>query len=211
MRPARAPNVLFRMITYARPLAQLLEQLEKLPGIGPKSAQRLAFHILRAPREDSENLAQAVRDVRDKIKACTRCGNFTDAEICDVCLDPRRESSSLCIVAEARDLLAIENSNEFRGRYHVLGGVMNPIEGIGPEQLSVGALMKRVGEENISEVIMAVSPTIEGETTANYLANLLKPRGIRVTQLARGLPFGGDLDYADQMTIAGALRGRREF
>ena len=199
------------MITYARPLAQLLEQLEKLPGIGPKSAQRLAFHILRSPREDSENLAQAVRDVREKIKACTRCGNFTDAEICDVCLDPRRDSASLCIVAEARDLLAIENSGEFRGRYHVLGGVMSPIEGIGPEQLSVNALMKRLGEESISEVIMAVSPTIEGETTANYLANLLRPRGIRVTQLARGLPFGGDLDYADQMTIAGAMRGRREF
>jgi recombination protein RecR len=199
------------MLYYARPLAQLLEQLEKLPGIGPKSAQRLAFHILRAPREDTENLAQAVRDVRDKIKPCLRCGNFTDVDICDICADPRRDTGMFCVVAEARDLMAIENSGEFRGRYHVLGGVMSPIEGIGPDQLSVNSLIKRLGEENVGEVILAVSPTVEGETTANYLANLLKPRGIRVTQLARGLPFGGDLDYADQMTIAGAVRGRRDF
>jgi recombination protein RecR len=196
------------MLYYARPLAQLLEQLEKLPGIGPKSAQRLAFHILRAPREESEMLAQAVRDVRDKIKPCTRCGNFTDEEICNICTDHRRDSS---LVAEPRDLMAVENSGEFRGRYHVLGGVINPIEGIGPEQLSINMLMKRIAEENVVEAILAVPPTVEGETTANYLANLLKPRGVRATQLARGLPFGGDLDYADQMTIAGAMRGRREI
>jgi recombination protein RecR len=199
------------MLYYARPLAQLLEQLEKLPGIGPKSAQRLAFHILRAPREDTEGLAQAVRDVRDKIKPCTRCGNFTDLEVCDICTDPRRESTLLCVVAEPRDLMAVENSGEFRGRYHVLGGVMSPIEGIGPDQLNINGLMKRIGDEGVGEVILAVSPTVEGETTANYLANLLRPRNVRVTQLARGLPFGGDLDYADQMTIAGALRGRRDF
>ena len=199
------------MLYYARPLAQLLEQLEKLPGIGPKSAQRLAFHILRAPREDTEGLAQAVRDVRDKIKPCTRCGNFTDLEVCDICTDPRREGTLLCVVAEPRDLMAVENSGEFRGRYHVLGGVMSPIEGIGPDQLNINGLMKRIGDEGVSEVILAVSPTVEGETTANYLANLLRPRNVRVTQLARGLPFGGDLDYADQMTIAGALRGRRDF
>ena len=189
----------------------MLEQLEKLPGIGPKSAQRLAFHILRAPREDTEGLAQAVRDVRDKIKPCTRCGNFTDLEVCDICTDPRRESTLLCVVAEPRDLMAVENSGEFRGRYHVLGGVMSPIEGIGPDQLNINGLMKRIGDEGVGEVILAVSPTVEGETTANYLANLLRPRNVRVTQLARGLPFGGDLDYADQMTIAGALRGRRDF
>ena len=199
------------MLYYARPLAQLLEQLEKLPGIGPKSAQRLAFHILRAPREDTEGLAQAVRDVRDKIKPCTRCGNFTDLEVCDICTDPLRESTLLCVVAEPRDLMAVENSGEFRGRYHVLGGVMSPIEGIGPDQLNINGLMKRIGDEGVGEVILAVSPTVEGETTANYLANLLRPRNVRVTQLARGLPFGGDLDYADQMTIAGALRGRRDF
>lgn len=199
------------MLYYARPLAELLEQLEKLPGIGPKSAQRLAFHILRAPREDSENLAQAVRDVRDKIKPCTRCGSFTDVEICDICTDPRRDSAMLCIVAEPRELMAVENSGEFRGRYHVLGGLMNPIEGVGPDQLNINGLMRRVGEENIGEIILALASTVEGEMTASYLGNLLKPRGVRVTQLARGLPFGGDLDYADQMTIAGAVRGRREF
>ena len=199
------------MLYYARPLAQLLEQLEKLPGIGPKSAQRLAFHILRAPREDTEKLAQAVRDVRDKIKPCARCGNFTDEEICAICLDPRRDTGAICVVAEPRDLMAIENSGEFRGKYHVLGGVMSPLDGIGAEQLTIHALMQRLESEGLQEAILALSPTVEGETTANYLANLLKPRGLRVTQLARGLPFGGDLDYADQMTIAGAMRGRREF
>lgn len=198
------------MLYYPRPLAELLEQLEKLPGIGPKSAQRLAFHILRAPREDSENLARTVRDVRDKIKPCTRCGSFTDLEICDICTDPRRDSGMLCVVAEARELMAVENSGEFRGRYHVLGGLMNPIEGVGPDQLNINGLVRRVGEENVSEIILALASTVEGEMTASYLGNLLKPRGVRVTQLARGLPFGGDLDYADQMTIAGAVRGRRE-
>jgi recombination protein RecR len=199
------------MLYYARPLAQLLEQLEKLPGIGPKSAQRLAFYLLRAPREESELLAQAVRNVREKIKPCTRCGNYTDVEICDICLDPRRETTLMCIVGDPRDLMAIENSGEFRGVYHVLGGLISPIEGIGPDELRLNSLMKRLGEESISEVILALSPTVEGETTSNYLANLLHPRDVRVTQLARGLPFGGDLDYADQMTIAGALRGRRDF
>ena len=199
------------MLYYARPLAQLLEQLEKLPGIGPKSAQRLAFHLLRAPREESELLAQAVRNVREQIRPCSRCGNYTDLEVCDICLDPRRESTLLCVVGDPRDLMAVENSAEFRGVYHVLGGLISPIEGIGPDELRLNSLMKRLGEQNISEVILALSPTVEGETTANYLANLLRPRDIRVTQLARGLPFGGDLDYADQMTIAGALRGRREF
>lgn len=199
------------MLTYARPLAQLLEQLEKLPGIGPKSAQRLAFHILRAPREDSELLAQALRDVRTNIHPCARCGNYTDTELCGICQDPRRDDALLCIVAEPRDVMAIENSGEFRGRYHVLGGVMNPLDGIGPEQLSLGQLMKRLHEESVTEAMLALSPTIEGETTANYVARLLKERGVRVTQLARGLPFGGDLDYADQITIAGAVRGRREF
>ena len=199
------------MLIYARPLAQLLEQLEKLPGIGPKSAQRLAFHILRSPREDSQLLAQAIGDVRDKIKPCLRCGNFTDTDLCIICLDARRDEHQLCIVAEPRDVMAIENSGEFKGRYHVLGGVMNPMDGVGPDQLTLGSLVKRVGDEGVTEAMLALSPTVEGETTANYVARLLKERGVRVTQLARGLPFGGDLDYADQMTIAGAVRGRREF
>ena len=198
------------MLYYPRPLAQLLEQLEKLPGVGPKSAQRLAFHILRASREDGQNLAQAIVNVREKIHPCARCGNFTDLELCDICTSPRRDSTQLCVVAEPRELIAVENSGEFRGRYHVLNGLLNPIDGIGPEQLSIGALVRRIGEEDIQEVVLALSATVEGETTANYLVNVLKPRGVKLTQLARGLPFGGDLDYADQMTIAGALRGRRE-
>jgi recombination protein RecR len=198
------------MLYYPRPLAQLLEQLEKLPGIGPKSAQRLAFHILRSPQSDCENLAHAIASVRHNIKPCTRCGNFTDVEICDICTNPRRESTFLCVVAEPRELLAVENSGEFRGRYHVLNGLLNPIEGVGPEQLSIEALVRRLSEEGVQEVVLALSATVEGETTANYLVNVLKPRNVRITQLARGLPFGGDLDYADQMTIAGALRGRRE-
>lgn len=199
------------MLYYAKPLAQLLEELEKLPGIGPKSAQRLAFHILRGSRENSERLAAAIRDVRERIKPCARCGNFTDAELCDICLDPRRDEHQLCLVGDARDLMAVESAGELRGRYHVLGGLINPLEGIGPGQLRINELMQRIGAENVSEVILALSPTVEGETTSNYIANLLKPRGVRITQLARGLPFGGDLDYADQVTIAGALRGRREF
>lgn len=199
------------MLYYPRPLAQLLEQLEKLPGVGPKSAQRLAFHILRSSDTDSENLAQAIRNVRIQIKPCTRCGNFTDLEICDICTDPRRDTHVLCVVAEPRELLAVENSGEFRGKYHVLGGLLNPIEGIGAEQLSVNTLVRRLEEDGVGEVILALSATVEGEATANYLVNVLKSRGVRVTQLARGLPFGGDLDYADQMTIAGAFRGRREI
>jgi recombination protein RecR len=198
------------MLYYPRPLAQLLEQLEKLPGIGPKSAQRLAFHLLRASHSDSEALATAIRSVRENIKPCSRCGNFTDLELCDICTSPRRESTLLCVVAEPRELLAVENSGEFRGRYHVLNGLLNPIEGVGPEQLSINALVRRLTEEGVQEVVLALSATVEGETTANYLVNVLKPRHVKITQLARGLPFGGDLDYADQMTIAGAMRGRRE-
>ena len=198
------------MLYYPRPLAALLEQLEKLPGVGPKSAQRLAFHILRASREDGQMLAQAIINIREQIKPCTRCGNFTDLELCDICTSSRRESTQLCVVAEPRELMAVENSGEFRGRYHVLNGLLNPIEGIGPEKLSINKLVARIAEEEVQEVVLALSATVEGETTANYLVNVLKPRGVKLTQLARGLPFGGDLDYADQMTIAGALRGRRE-
>lgn len=199
------------MLYYPRPLATLLEQLEKLPGVGPKSAQRLAFHILRAPREEGQKLAQAIVNVRAQIKPCARCGNFTDLELCDICTSPRRDSSQLCVVAEPRELLAVENSGEFNGRYHVLNGLLNPIEGIGPEQLNINGLVRRISTEGVQEVVLALSATVEGETTANYLVNVLKPRGVKLTQLARGLPFGGDLDYADQITIAGALRGRREI
>ena len=198
---------------YPRPLARLLAELEKLPGIGPKSAQRLAFFLLRSPKADNSALAEAIRSVREQIRPCRNCGNFTDEELCDICRMPRRENGQLCIVSEARDVLSIENSNEFYGRYHVLGGVINPLDGIGPGDLRLDNLLPRLKDENIEEVIVALSPTVEGETTGSFLASLLHEHaaGVKVTQLARGLPFGGDLDYADQVTIAGALRGRREL
>lgn len=196
---------------YPRPLERLLAELERLPGIGPKSAQRLAFFLLRADKTQNQALSEAIASIREQIRPCQRCGNYTDSELCDICRSPRRENGLLCIVAEARDVLAIENSGEFFGRYHVLGGVINPIEGIGPSQLRLDTLKARLSEENIDEVILALSPTVEGETTASFLNSLLREAGAKVTQLARGLPFGGDLDYADQVTIAGALRGRREI
>jgi recombination protein RecR len=194
---------------YPRPLAELLSHLEKLPGVGPKSAQRLAFHLLRAPQEENQGLANSIAALHDSIHPCAHCGNFTDEEMCGICRDPRRDPTLLCVVAEPRELLAVENSGEFRGLYHVLGGLINPLDGIGPDQLSFAPLLQRVREEGVQEVILALSATVEGETTANYLSRQLQSTGVKITQLARGLPFGGDLDYADQMTIAGALRGRR--
>ena len=198
---------------YPRPLARLLAELEKLPGIGPKSAQRLAFFLLRASQDDNRALSEAIRGIREQIRPCGNCGNFTDEEECDICRAPRRENGQLCVVSEARDVLSIENSGEFYGRYHVLGGVINPLDGIGPGDLRLETLLPRLESENVEEVIIALSPTVEGETTGSYLASLLHERAaqVKVTQLARGLPFGGDLDYADQVTIAGALRGRREL
>jgi len=194
---------------YPRPLAELLSHLERLPGVGPKSAQRLAFHLLRAPQEENQGLANSIAALHDSIHPCAHCGNFTDEETCGICRDPRRDQTLLCVVAEPRELLAVENSGEFRGLYHVLGGLINPLDGIGPGQLSFAPLLQRVRDEGVQEVILALSATVEGETTANYLSRQLQPIGVKITQLARGLPFGGDLDYADQMTIAGALRGRR--
>ncbi len=196
---------------YPRPLERLLAQLEQLPGIGPKTAQRLAFFLLRDEKNRNGALADAIRSIKEQIRPCSRCGNFTDVEVCDICLAPRRENGLLCIVAEARDVLAIENSAEFFGRYHVLGGLISPMDGVGPAKLRLDTLKKRLGDEHIDEVILALSPTVEGETTGSFLGNLLRESKVKVTQLARGLPFGGDLDYADQVTIAGALRGRREL
>ena len=189
----------------------MLYELERLPGIGPKSAQRLAFFILRSPQDQNSELASAIANLRSQIRPCSRCGHITDDEICDFCRSHRRENGQLCIVGEMRDVLAIESANEFFGRYHVLGGLISPLEGVSPSDLRLDNLFARLREENISEVILALSPTVEGETTASYLAKLLAPHEVKITQLARGLPFGGDLDYADQVTIAGALRGRREM
>jgi recombination protein RecR len=185
--------------------------LEKLPGVGPKSAQRLAFHILRLPPEDARHIADAILDVKEKIGICAVCYNFTDQDTCDLCRNDRRDAGLLCVVADPRDLLAMERTNEFRGRYHVLGGVISPMEGIGPEMLRIRELVERVQDGTTREVILCTNPTIEGDTTAMYVARLIKPFGVRVTKIAFGLPVGGDLDYADQATLVQALEGRREL
>jgi len=196
---------------YAKPLAKLVGELEKLPGIGPRSAQRLAFHILRSPEEEARRLAEAITDVKSRISLCPVCYNFTDREICDICRDPKRDRSMLCVVAEPRDLVAMEKTNEYKGLYHVLGGVISPMDGIGPEMLKVRELTARLSEDGVKEVILATNPTIEGDTTAMYLAGLLKPFGVKVTRIAHGMPVGGDLDYADQATLIQALEWRREM
>lgn len=196
---------------YARPLAKLIGELEKLPGIGPKSAQRLAFHLLRVSEDEARALADAVMDVKQRISFCTRCFNFTDQELCSICRDPRRDPSVLCIVSEPRDLIAMDKTNEFHGQYHVLHGVISPMDGIGPEMLKIRELLGRVREGGIKEAIIATNPTVEGEATALYLSNLLKPLGIHVTRIAHGLPMGGDMDYADQATLIQALEWRREM
>ena len=196
---------------YARPLAKLIGELEKLPGIGPKSAQRLAFHLLRVSEDEARALADAVMDVKQRITFCSRCFNFTDQELCSICRDPRRDPSVLCIVSEPRDLIAMDKTNEFHGQYHVLHGVISPMDGIGPEMLKIRELLGRVREGGIREAIIATNPTVEGEATALYLSNLLKPLGVHVTRIAHGLPMGGDMDYADQATLIQALEWRREM
>lgn len=196
---------------YAKPLAKLIRELEKMPGIGPRSAQRLAFYILRLPTEEARALAEAILEVKERITTCKRCFNFTDEELCPICRNPSRDPSLLCVVAEVRDLMAIERTQEYRGLYHVLQGVISPMDGVGVEQLRVRELLHRLQTEPIREVIIAMNPTIEGDATAHYLSRVIKPLGIRVTQLAHGVPIGGDLDYADQATLVSALEWRREL
>lgn len=196
---------------YAKPLARLIGELEKLPGVGPKSAARLAFYILRIPPEEAEQLADAVMEVKRSIGFCRQCFNFTDQELCSICRDPRRDPSTLCIVAEPRDLVAMDKTNEYKGIYHVLHGVISPMEGVGPEMLKIRELLERLRSGEVKEAILATNPTIEGEATALYLSNLLKPLGIKVTRIAHGLPMGGDMDYADQATLIQALEWRREL
>jgi len=195
---------------YAKPLARLVGELEKLPGIGPKSAQRLAFHLLSVSREEAQMLADAIVQVKESIRLCRECFNFTDRELCEICSDPRRERSVICIVAEVRDLIAIEKTGHFRGLYHVLHGVIAPMEGIGPEQLKIRELLERLKSGTVKEVILAFNPTVEGDATAMYLAGLLRPLVPEVTQVAHGLPIGGDMDYADQATLIQAIAGRRK-
>lgn len=200
-----------RPMEYAKPLAKLVGEFEKLPGIGPKSAQRLAFHILRMSDENAEALAEAVLEVKHSIRLCPICYNYTDQDRCAVCSDTKRDPSLLCVVAEPRDVVAMEKTNEFRGVYHVLGGVISPMDGIGPEMLKIRELVNRVNDGDVSEVVLATNPTIEGDTTSMYIAGLLKPLGVKVTRIAHGMPVGGDMDYADQATLIQALQWRREM
>ncbi|MBC8104248.1 MAG: recombination protein RecR [Cytophagales bacterium] len=201
------------MAQYAKPLARLVGEFEKLPGIGPKSAQRLAFYILRLSEEEAKSLADAIVEVKLRIGYCRVCYNFTDQEVCDICRDTRRSDETICVVADPRDLIAIEKTGEFRGKYHVLGGVLAPMEGIGPDQLKIRELLARLQtqEAEIKETVIATNPNVEGDATALYLARLLKPLGVRVTRIAHGVPVGGDLDYADQATLIQAYEGRREM
>lgn len=199
------------MAFYAPPIARLLEELERLPGIGPKSAQRLAYHILRGETDAADRLAAAIVEVKRSIHFCGRCYNFAESEECAICADGGRDRSIICVVEEPRDVVAVERTGEFRGTYHVLQGTISPIDGIGPEQLRVRELIERLGSEEVTEVILATDPDIEGETTALYIARLVKPLGIRVTRIASGLPVGGDLEYADEVTLGRALEARREM
>jgi recombination protein RecR len=196
---------------YAKPLAKLVGEFEKLPGIGPKSAQRLAFHVLRMTEENAQAFAAAILEVKRSIKLCPVCYNYTDQDRCSICSDAKRDNSLLCVVAEPRDVVAMEKTNEFRGVYHVLGGVISPMDGIGPEMLKIRELVGRVNEGGIKEVVLATNPTIEGDTTSMYIAGLLKPLGVLVTRIAHGMPVGGDMDYADQATLIQALQWRREI
>jgi recombination protein RecR len=195
----------------ASPIGRLVAELAKLPGVGEKTAARLAFHILRAPPEDAAALASAITDLRAKIRLCSRCWDFTEDDPCDLCRDERREASLLCVVAHPQDVIAIERTGGYHGRYHVLHGVLSPLDNIGPEDLRIAELVRRCGEGEIREVILATNPSVEGETTAIYLAKLIRPLGIRTSRIATGVPMGGELEYADRLTLARAIDGRREL
>ena len=199
------------MSFYAAPVERLIEQLCRLPGIGPKSASRLAFHLLSVPRSDAVELARAIVELKDKVRFCSICFNISEGEVCSICSDPRRDESLLCVVEEPRDVTAVERTGRFRGRYHVLGGPISPIDGVGPEELRLEELVRRLRTGEISEVIVATNPNAEGEATALYLAQLIRPLGIRVTRIASGLPVGGDLEYADEITLGRAMEGRTEI
>lgn len=199
------------MAFYAPSIARLLEELERLPGIGPKSAQRLAYHILRGDDDAAGRLADAIVEVKRSIRFCDRCFNFAEGDVCDICGDPGRDTATICVVEEPRDVVAVERTGEFRGTYHVLQGAISPIDGVGPEQLRVRELVDRLRAGDVTEVILATDPDIEGETTALYLSRLIHPLGIRVTRIASGLPVGGDLEYADEVTLGRALEARREM
>ncbi len=196
---------------YPEPLERLVQELQRLPTVGPKTALRLAFHLLCAPVEEVEDLAAAMVDVRRKLVSCQRCGNLSDSGTCALCRDPRRDPSTLCVVATARDLMAVERTREYRGLYHVLGGLISPLDGVGPGQLRLAGLVERLESEPVVEVVLATNPTVAGEATALYLHRMLRGRPIKVTRLALGLPVGADLEYADEVTLGRAMSGRREM
>lgn len=194
---------------YEGAIQDLIDALGRLPGIGPKSAQRIAFHILQSEGEAAAALVDAIRTVKERVKFCTECGNVSEETLCRICRDPRRENTSICVVEESKDVIAIERTREFRGKYHVLGGAISPIDGVGPDQLRIRELMARLADSNVTEIILATDPNLEGEATATYLARLIKPLGLKVSRLASGLPVGGDLEYADEVTLGRAFEGRR--
>jgi recombination protein RecR len=196
---------------YAGPVQELIDELGRLPGVGPKSAQRIAYHLLKLPVEDALRLARSISEAKARITFCRRCFNIAEGEECELCTNTDRDPTVVCVVEEPRDIVAIEKTHEYRGRYHVLQGAISPIEGIGPEQLRVKELLARLDDEGVAEVIVCTNPNIEGEATAMYLARLLKPLGVKVTRIASGLPVGGDLEYADELTLGRALEGRREM
>jgi len=196
---------------YPGTIARLIEAFMKLPGVGPKTAARLAFFVLKMPREEVAGMARSLLEARDKTTFCKLCGNYSEGELCVICRDGRRDPATICVVQEARDVLAMEKVREFRGYYHVLGGAISPLDGIGPEQLRIRELVERLGNGQVRELILATNPNVEGEATALYLAKVIKPLGVRVTRIAHGLPVGADLEYADEVTLSRALEGRREI
>lgn len=199
------------MSTYAGPVQDLIDELGRLPGVGPKSAQRIAFHLLKLPKSDAVRLATAIVEVKDKVTFCPRCFNIAEGAECSICTDTRRDTTVICVVEEPKDIVSVEKTGEFKGRYHVLQGAISPIEGIGPDQLRVRELLARLDPEGTTEIILCTNPNLEGEATAMYLSRLIKPLGIMVTRIASGLPVGGDLEYADELTLGRALEGRREI
>ena len=194
---------------YDGAIQDLIDELGRLPGIGPKSAQRIAFHIIQSERVDVTRLADVLRTVKERVKFCTECGNISEEDLCRICQDPRRDASIICVVEEPKDVMAIEKTREFRGKYHVLGGAISPIDGVGPDNLRIRELMIRLGNTEIQELIIATDPNLEGEATASYLIRQIKPLGVKVSRLASGLPVGGDLEYADEVTLGRAFEGRR--
>jgi recombination protein RecR len=199
------------MPDFAEPLARLIAEFKRLPGIGQKSAQRMAFHVMRAAREDAERLTQAILDVKDKLGLCRLCNNISDSEICQYCRDPNRDPKLVCVVEEPHNIVGIESTRQFAGRYHVLHGALSPLRGIGPDALRIKGLIERIGQGEAEEIVIATNPTVEGEATAVYLARLLKPLGVKVTRIGMGIPVGSDLEFADEVTISKAMEGRREM